>query len=387
MSAGRVVDKDHPSAAEAIIRAAENYAPDANRMLVLIRLARLVENDDCLVYPSVEWIAHHTRLGESTVERIVAEFRAHGIMEIVGTTGQGGSNIHRISHERIAAAYSPPEPWEKRWARSKARHKAGREKFIKARQAENVPPQVGSVNDAVTQNVPPHRGSVNGNTTGTDVSTLPHGNGNAPPSSGQRSPTDALTLPHESANAPPRTPQRSPAVGDKGFRVFEGLKQGTGSRGMEGRSSPRTLVAPASPDATDARPANGTGTRRKKRTSLERKPWSERLADACRGRGEHRRAEALADAYCEEHTLPAKPDGRDNMARDLAELARLGFTANLMREAITMADARADNGSAAHWPDVKRMTYLLVDEVPFDAADEPAPFDDIPFPDLPRGYQ
>ncbi|BCG00232.1 hypothetical protein PPGU19_048000 [Paraburkholderia sp. PGU19] len=178
MSAGRKVDAENPSAAELIIRAAEDHAPDANRMLVLVRLGRLVKDDDCLVYPSVEWVAHHTRLGVATVERIFAELRKFDILQWTGDViGKMGTKVYRIQAERIAAAYPPPEPWEERQARSQARFRTIREKY-RAKHSD-APSHRGSVDS----DAPSHRGSV----TGANGSTLPHGEGHAPSRRGSRS--------------------------------------------------------------------------------------------------------------------------------------------------------------------------------------------------------
>ncbi|AVA33431.1 hypothetical protein [Cupriavidus metallidurans] len=362
MSAGRPVNAKRPSTREAIIRAAEDHAPDANRMLVLIRLARLMKNDESLMYMSVEWIAHHTRLGVSTIERIVAEFRRHGIMEWTGDVmGKMGTKVYRIHPERIVTAYPAPESWKERQARSQAQFKAVREKYRLQQLRDNAPPYRGSVDD---DDAPPHRGSADAIATRdarvNDASTLPHSEGHAPSLATPRSLIDA---PH----APSLTTPRSLAVGDKGLKA--GFKAGAGFekqgevRGPHGRAR---LVDFAARSSTDVCPAIGAnGVEQNAVAMVLTHPVIRDLDEVLR-----LRADDLLQVLARDHALPVNGTAVKRVACALAELANARCTTELMRTAIYRVRERGNGTYSKVLAEARQALKLRAveddtDDIPF----------------------
>lgn len=284
MSAGREVNADSLSAREQAVRWVENHPlRDGIAQSVLFVMCRLINGDDRMVWPSVEFLVWRTGFSANAVKRVIGNFRRHGILRETGERhGQGGTIIYFVHYELSVEAYPDCLTFEDHKARERSRRDD--------RRTSNVRPQKA--------NVP----AVNGGPQKANVKSI--ADDNVRPLNGQRSPSDNPTFAFSNDNVRLLDTQRSPS---EGYEGLEGLQQGL-KAGNEGA----LIAAQASPLS---------------RTDDDRRP---RRTEAL--------AKALADAFFDAHgELIAKND----IALDCERFAAAGANVDDMLAAISTVKRNA----------------------------------------------
>ncbi|MEX3896361.1 hypothetical protein [Paraburkholderia sp. BR10954] len=124
MSAGRVVDKDHPSARRAAELVLDTYPFPDSRQAVARVLVAFIKDDSCMVWPSALRLAHRAGVSEDTVQRALADFERTGLAVRVAdfacpvdpdddyTRRTGGTIARRVDMHRLHELYPRNVEWK-----------------------------------------------------------------------------------------------------------------------------------------------------------------------------------------------------------------------------------------------------------------------------------